>query len=162
MTKGKNSGHDSLTQFLSHSPAGVGQFCGSFVTKQGHNSLPQQRPFLQPREFDLSSVLTFLSLHTIAALSKKSEQHSTAPAHTTCPSLPSSQGPLHPPGCADTSCSFSSPNKSPEKAHSHTCSKQILPASHPKPASPPAAEGVVLITSLPTTCSCSSTAPWDD
>lgn len=87
MTKGKNSGHNSLPQSLSHSPAGRGQFCGSFVTKQGHNSLPQQRPVLQPRGFDLSSVLTFLSLHTIAALSKKSEQHSTSTYHRSISSL---------------------------------------------------------------------------
>lgn len=130
------------------------------MTKQGHHSLPQQRPVLQPRALDLTSDLTFLSLRSTATLSKKTEQHCTSTYHV-CNTSPS-QGSLPCPGCADTSCTFSSPNKSSEKAHCPTCSKQILPAPHPKPVPPPPAEGAVPIILLQTACSCSSTAPWDN
>lgn len=106
---------------------------------------------------DLTGDVTFLPLHTIATLCKKSEQHPSSTYHV--PITSSSQGSSPCPGRADTSYTFSSPDKSPEKAHCPTCSKQILPVSHPKPAPPPPAEGVVLITLLQTTCSCSRRTP---
>lgn len=102
---------------------------GSFMTKQGHHSLPQQRPVLQPRGLVLTSDLTFLSLHTAATLSKKPEQHSTSTYHVSITRLTAL------PRMFRHTLHFLQPKQKLRKSPL-TCSKQRFTASPPSPASP--------------------------